>query len=137
MAFQVHQVHQILYTMRPQKDKTGKVQYRLKPLPVVKDIPVTHSKPLERIALYKSRPTEKQIEFALSLLNRTGYSTKLTMVDFEDFGLPFVVDLDVEGWLASLSQPKIRFLIEQLKTLPFELDLRYPRRAYGSKRKQQ
>jgi hypothetical protein len=108
--------------MRPSPDKNGIVHYQLARTPDPQPIEVRRHRKLTHCVMNHSRPTEKQIEFALSLLGSRGYGSAQTTQEFEDFGLPFEPNINVECWLASLSIPKIKILIDDLQQRPMEFN---------------
>lgn len=75
---------------------------------------------LKDVFAHRVQATEKQIEFALSLLASRGFGDDLTSERFEEFGFPFQVGANVEGWLAGLTIRQIAFLIDDLKSRPME-----------------
>jgi hypothetical protein len=110
--------------MRPTPDKNGIVHYKLSRTPDQKPIEVLRHRKLTHTAMNRSRPTENQIQFALSLLGSRGYGSDRTTQEFEDFGLPFEPNINVECWLASLSIPKIKMLIDELQQRPMEFNFK-------------
>jgi hypothetical protein len=110
--------------MRPTPDKNGIVHYKLKRTPDLKPIEVLRHREFTHTLMNRSRPTEKQIEFAISLLGSRGYGSDQTTQEFEDFGLPFEPNINVECWLASLSIPKIKMLIDDLQQRPMEFNFK-------------
>ena len=107
---------------RPKPGPDGVVVYKLNKnlLPAPNPVEIHRNKAVGAAFAYRSRPTEKQIEFALSLLERCGYSTSFTDERFEDFGLRCEPGTNVEAWLAELTVPNIKLLIDDLKQRPME-----------------
>jgi hypothetical protein len=108
--------------MRPTPDKNGIVHYKLTRTPDPQPIEVRRHRNLTHCVMNRSRPTEKQIEFALSLLGSRGYGSAQTTQEFEDFGFQVEPGINVECWLASLSIPKIKMLIDDLQQRPMEFN---------------
>jgi hypothetical protein len=112
--------------MRPKPDKNGILHYKLSRIPDQKPVEVLRHREFTHTAMNRSRPTEKQIQFALSLLASRGYGSDQTTQEFEDFGLPFQPNINTECWLASLSIPKIKMLIDDLQQRPMEFNFKAP-----------
>lgn len=110
--------------LRPKPGPDGIVHYSLRPeLFKLRSFPEpVRKEALRNIFAHRTLATEKQIEFALSLLSSRGFGDDLTTERFEEFGLPFEIGANVESWLASLNIRQISMLIDDLKNRPMEFN---------------